>query len=180
MSSFSDILDFDKFALSGVWEGLKDNPWRALVGSVDPASTAMWNGILGKDEEPLLNQMGGPMGSGKLGLGSGGVFDDFAAQGGDPEAGNQAHNIAEMVAMSSVMNNAGGGKGGTSGGEGGSIWQDPNTYMDLAQNMPQGNFGSAPMTAARPGETPEEKLARQHRDVLLAQALRLQQGARSV
>ena len=56
------------------WDRIKDDPKRLLLG-VDPASTELWNGILGKDDEPIVNFLGGPMGSGWTGMGSGGVYD---------------------------------------------------------------------------------------------------------
>jgi hypothetical protein len=49
------------------WEGIKnlaggvvDDPVRGLVGSFDPASTELWNTALGRDDQPLLSQGGGP------------------------------------------------------------------------------------------------------------------------
>lgn len=98
MSFFSDAIDFELFHGKDILKRLEDDPKRLILG-VDPASTFLWNKILGRDDEPIVNQLGGAMGSGSLGLGDGGgVFDRAEAQGIDTGAGQSMQNIAEVIA----------------------------------------------------------------------------------
>lgn len=46
--------------IKGGFKNFKDNPIRLAVGSVDPASTKLWNTILGRDDKPLTNAFGSP------------------------------------------------------------------------------------------------------------------------
>ncbi|MHA1570202.1 MAG: hypothetical protein ACTSWM_00165 [Alphaproteobacteria bacterium] len=126
MGFLSDNFDFEKFHLSDMWDRLKDDPKRLILG-VDPFSTTLWNGILGRDDEPIMNQLGGPMGSGWTGMGSGGVYDRAEAAGVDTGAAIKMHDIAETVAgiwgaaaAGGAIGGIGGGAGGTGGASGGS------------------------------------------------------------
>jgi hypothetical protein len=142
MGWLSDNFDFEKFHLSDMWDRIKDDPKRLLLG-VDPASTEIWNGILGRDDEPIVNFLGGPMGSGWTGMGTGGVYDRAEAEGINTKAAMGMHDVAETVAgiwggygAAQGMGGAfgGGGEGGSSlmpgewdwmkGGEGGFDWQN--------------------------------------------------------
>ena len=94
------IFDFDKFALKDIWGQIKDNPERLLVGAIDPLSTKMWNGILGKDYEPLIDQMGGPYGGHTIsafGNQDGGVYGRAEAAGIDTKTGGQMHDAAHVL-----------------------------------------------------------------------------------
>jgi len=100
--------DFEKFNFKSMWEQLKKNPGRALIGSFDPASTKMWNEILGRDDDPIINQLGGPTSQ---------RYVDYVQQGGDPRAAKSAataHQIAATIA--SIY--AGGALGAVAGGMG--------------------------------------------------------------
>ena len=84
--------DFEKFNFKSMWEQLKKNPGRALIGSFDPASTKMWNEVLGRDDDPIISQLGGPTKQ---------RYVDYVQAGGDPKAAKkamQAHQIAATVA----------------------------------------------------------------------------------
>lgn len=84
--------DFEKFNFKNMWEQLKKNPGRALIGSFDPASTKMWNEILGRDDDPIISQLGGPTKQ---------RYVDYIEAGGDPKAAKkamQAHTIAATIA----------------------------------------------------------------------------------
>lgn len=59
MSFFGDVADFESFNFGKMFQDLGENPERALYGSADPFSTSMWNGILGTDNKPLVDQWGG-------------------------------------------------------------------------------------------------------------------------
>lgn len=84
--------DFEKYNFKNMWEQLKKNPGRALIGSFDPASTKMWNSILGRDDQPIISQLGGPTKQ---------RYVDYIQAGGDPKAAKkamQAHQIAATIA----------------------------------------------------------------------------------
>lgn len=155
MSFFSDLLDFEKFQLGDWWDKIKDNPEQLLIGAGDPFSAGLWSGITGKDYEPFVNALGGPMGGDTLGIGSGGVYDRAQAAGVDTGAATKMHDAAEVIASyyggKGLLDLAGGIGGG--GGDGGLLgsgesggmfdfssmdWSSPQTYMDLMQMMPQG------------------------------------------
>lgn len=100
--------DFEKYNFKSMWEQLKKNPGRALIGSFDPASTKMWNEILGRDDDPIISQLGGPTKQ---------RYVDYVEQGGDPRAASNAataHQIAATIA--SIY--AGGALGAVAGGMG--------------------------------------------------------------
>jgi len=58
MGFLSDVFNFEKSHLKSLWKGIKDDPKRLILG-VDPASTKMWNEILGRNDRALVNQLGG-------------------------------------------------------------------------------------------------------------------------
>jgi len=144
------------FHLGDMWDRIKDDPKRLLLG-VDPLSTGMWNMALGRDDEPIMNVLGGPMGSGGLGLGeSGGVYGRAEEAGIDTGAAGGMHDIAEVVAsiwggygaaqgLGAAFGAGGGGGGGGAaggaeggaggGGFGGFDFSDPSTYMNMMGNM---------------------------------------------
>jgi hypothetical protein len=116
------IFDFDKFALKDIWGQIKDNPERLLVGAIDPWSTKAWNSALGKDWEPMIDQMGGPYGGhtvSAFGNQDGGVYKRAADAGIDTKKGGQMHDIAHIVSAfyggQGIMG-LGGGAPASSGG----------------------------------------------------------------
>jgi hypothetical protein len=120
MGWLSDNFDFEMFNLKDMWEKIEDNPFQLLTG-VDPFSTGMWNEILGRDDEPIVNQLGGPYGgSSKMGLGSGGVYDRAQEAGIDIGPATQMHDVAEVVASYYGLKGLGGiGGEGAAAGAGG-------------------------------------------------------------
>jgi len=125
MSFLGDAFDFEKFHLGDLWERIKKSPEQLILG-VDPLSTSIWNKLGVTDNEPWVNQLGGPMGSGYLGLGSGGVYDRAAADGVNTGPANSLHNVAETVASIwggagaiGGLGNIGGGAAAAGGGGGG-------------------------------------------------------------
>ncbi len=128
MGYFNDSLDFEKFFAKDTWDRLKKDPKRLLLG-VEPASTWAWNQILGRDDEPLVDQMGGPYDGRVLsfGHGNGGVYDRAQAAGIDTDAASTNHDIAHIIA---AMYAVGGSNLGGSGAEGGGM-----------RGMPMGGMG---------------------------------------
>lgn len=59
MSWFGDVLGFEKSAMGDRWDLLKKDPWRAPLGLMDQGSTEIFNGITGKDLEPMVDYYGG-------------------------------------------------------------------------------------------------------------------------
>jgi hypothetical protein len=101
MGLLGDVLGFDAFALKDIWKSVKKDPERLLIGAVDPLSTKMWNGILGKDYEPLVDQMGGPYGGHTIsafGNNEGGVYKRAQDAGINTESGAGAHDAAHTIA----------------------------------------------------------------------------------
>ena len=123
MGVLSDLFDFEKFNFTDMWKKVKDNPARLLYGGVDPFSTAIWNGILGRDDEPIVNQLGGPAGGGALGFDkNSGVYGRAQGAGIDTSAAAGLHSGAEVVASAfggaGLGNALGGGSAATAGGTG--------------------------------------------------------------
>lgn len=123
MGYFSDIFDFTKFWRKDQFEAFKDDPWRLLTGG-GPIETEVWNKILGRDDEPIHNAVGGPQGSGFFGLGSGGFFDDYVEETGrSKSAAVKTADVGEVLAAilglyfggTALAGGFGGGAGGGTG-----------------------------------------------------------------
>lgn len=86
-----DMLAFEKNNLSYWWDAIREDPERLLmpIFGADPIQSKVFGEILGKDYEPMLNQLGGP---------SKGAYVDAAKKGIDvgPSAG--AHQVAAAIA----------------------------------------------------------------------------------
>jgi hypothetical protein len=146
MGVVSDLFDFEKFNFKDMWKKIKDNPARLLYGGIDPFSTALWNGILGRKDEPLVNQLGGPAGGGKLGFDkSGGVFGRAQGAGIDTSAAAGLHSGAEVVASAfggaGIGNALGGGSAATAGGAAGTDIGGAGSIIG-GQFVPAGGFVS--------------------------------------
>lgn len=109
---FEDFHKQNKKWTKDLWRGIKDDPWRLLVG-VDPLSTEISNLILGRDDEPLGDWLGGPTSEqmDRLGFDSG---ERFAARTGKTVAG-----VIGLGALSGAFPAGGAGGGGAGGGGGG-------------------------------------------------------------
>lgn len=147
MSFLSDALGFEEFALKDLWKQIEDDPWRMLVG-FGPLETEVSNTLFGRDDDPLLNIMGGPMGSGWLGLGSGGVYDRARESGVDPSSANKLHDTAEVLAGVLAMIFGGGallgGGAGGAGGGGGTLATGSTAGGGSAATTASGYLGTGP------------------------------------
>ena len=104
MGYLSDSLDFEKFFASDLLKGIKKDPKRLVLG-VEPASTWAWNKILGRNDQPLVDQMGGPY-DGRVfsfGHGNGGVYDRAQAAGIDTDSASMNHDAAHLIAGSYAL-----------------------------------------------------------------------------
>lgn len=140
MSYFGDVFNFEKFNLKDMWGKVKKHPDQLITG-VDPASTTLWNKVLGRKYEPIVDQMGGAYGGHWLsafGNKDGGVYQRAADAGVDTKAGGQMQDAAHIIAALFAGNygldkfNAGSQNGGLLGGD--SQGFDMN---QLSQLMPQ-------------------------------------------
>lgn len=59
MSWLGDVGNFEYFNLGKMGQQIGKNPLRLAYGSADPFSTKVWNGILGTNDKPLVDQYGG-------------------------------------------------------------------------------------------------------------------------
>lgn len=99
MGTLSDIGQFERVNLGYMWDKLRDDPERAFIGAIDPFSSWMWGGILGKEYDPVINQLGGPAGGGPLATGNtGGVYQRAQDKGIDTTYSAGSHDIAELIA----------------------------------------------------------------------------------
>jgi hypothetical protein len=89
MGWLSDVFKFEGSHLSDMWGDIKDDPERLLVGAIEPASTSVWNKVLGKDWDPLVDQMGGATSE---------RYSSAESKGIDTSAGRGMQNVAHAVA----------------------------------------------------------------------------------
>lgn len=89
-TTLDDIEQFEKYQLDQWGKKLQNNPFQLVTG-VDPASTKAWNGILDRNDTPLVNVYGGPTeetftGADKAGINTG--------------PSSATHSIAQAIASS--------------------------------------------------------------------------------
>lgn len=100
MSFLGNVFDFESFNLKDMFKKVKKDPERLLIGAVDPWSTKLWNKVLDKDYEPLVDQMGGAYGGHTLsafGNDDGGVYGRAREAGIDTKAGGYMHDAAHVL-----------------------------------------------------------------------------------
>lgn len=112
MGFFDGLLDFAGFHGKDVLGAIKDNPERAFLGALDPASTKMWGSVLGKDWDPAVSMTGGATQD---------QFNRAEQQGIDTgpsrNMGAVADTISSIWGGNAAMGALGGlGSGGSSGG----------------------------------------------------------------
>lgn len=137
MSFLGDALGFEKFHAGDLWDRIKKDPKRLVLG-VDPLSTKVWNKVLGKKDEPLVDQLGGAYGGHTIsafGNNDGGVYKRAREAGIDTGAGEKMQDFAHMLA--SIY--GGNGLYGASGGSAGSGVTGP---LQTAQGLMGGGSGN--------------------------------------
>ena len=132
MGTLNDLFQFESHNFGSIWDKIKEDPERLLYGAVDPFSTELWNRITGSNYEPLVNQLGGPMGSGWAGLGeNGGVYASAEQKGINTKHSKSSHDVAEIIAaiyggsaagdaLGGLFSGGGSAAGGSSAGSGAS------------------------------------------------------------
>lgn len=158
MSWVKDVLGFELFNAKNIWKAIRKDPERLLLGAADPASTEIWNTILGKDYEPMVDQMGGAYDGKVLSIGDeGGVYKKAQNHGINTGPGRDmqraAHVIAAMFAANGLMGMGGGGDTPAPNSGGmfdfqGMDWTDPSTYMNMPK--PQMQQQQQPLPAPQP------------------------------
>lgn len=120
MGFLSDLVKFQNVFSKDFTKDIFDKPQRLLTG-IDPASTKVWNKVLGRDDKPLVNVFGSP---GQQ------YYDAAAAKGIDTKAAGTFHGIADMIAgIYGAQGIAGiGGAGGPAGKAG--ITGDIGKYLN--------------------------------------------------
>ena len=151
------LFDFDAFALKDIWKGIKKNPERLFLGAADPLSSKMWGKALGKDYEPLIDQMGGPYGGHTIsafGKNDGGTYARARAAGIDTSKGEKMHDGAHV--LSAIFGGQGLGNvaqgfmgGGSAGGQGLGIFSNGGTGG--MTGVGGGNAGMAAANGVIPG-----------------------------
>ena len=86
---FKKILKFEKSNLKYMFDLIKKDPERLLIGAIDPLSTGLWNTILGKDYDPIVDQLGGA---------TKGSYQFAEARGIDTGPGQTMQGVAHLIA----------------------------------------------------------------------------------
>lgn len=86
--SIGSALKFEKFFTKGLVKGVIKDPKRLFLGA-DPLTTKFWNKALGRNDRPLVNQLGGPTKQ---------TFNDAKADGINTGTASTLHGAAKGVA----------------------------------------------------------------------------------
>lgn len=116
MGFLGDVLGLEKFNLGEVWDKIKTNPERLLLGALDPASSKVWGKVLGKDYEPAVDAFGGPTKQ---------TYDKANASGINTGPGQALHDVAKAVVVYKVGGNlaASDGSSAPTGSESSPTWK---------------------------------------------------------
>lgn len=136
MGFFDDTLDFELFHGKEIAKDIWTHPRRLITG-VDPFSTKMWNGILGTDDEPIVDQMGGATSQ---------RYEDAEAEGINPKSGRKMQDLAHVV-TALFAGNYGGEQAGLWGGSGSGAGASGNTLNYNPGGWDAGVFGGGEGTA---------------------------------
>ena len=170
--SFSDVLGFEAFNLKDMWEKVKDEPLALLLGGMEPAGAALWQGlgVLDDNFEPPVNVLGGPFGGGTLGLdNTGGVYLRANEAGMDTGAPSALHDLAEMIAASYA--------GGYGFDQLGNFLNVDGSQLQMGANLlgQENPFGNLPVAPSGNGASETE---RRHAEELMRQAMLMQEARR--
>lgn len=112
MSFLGNVIGFEGFHGKRLGQALMKDPSRLITG-VDPASTGLWNTVLGTHKHALVDQMGGATGK---------DYQAARAAGIDTTAGQDVQDLAHVVAgaygAAGLAGAAGAGGAGSAGGFG--------------------------------------------------------------
>lgn len=117
MGFLSDELGFESFVGKDFLKNLSKDPKRLVLG-VDPLSTKAWNAVLGRHDDPLVDQLGGPYGGhviSAFGKQDGGVYKRAEDAGINTESSKKMQDVAHVVASIYGANGLYGATGGATG-----------------------------------------------------------------
>ncbi|WP_017521942.1 hypothetical protein ACQCLI_18085 [Pseudomonas nitroreducens] len=135
MSWLGDVGSFELFNLKGMGNQIKDNPARLLYGSADPFSTKMWNGVLGTDDKPLVDQWGGAAPQ---------RYGEAEDAGINTGPGKTMHGVARTIAGMFAGGYGAGQAGGLlSGGQGAAAASPGAAGYGVGQPVVSGGVGNA-------------------------------------
>jgi len=147
-NTVDSMSDFEMNQLGDWWNKTKNNPLQLAVGAGDPFSTKAWNGVLGQDWTPYVNQQGGPTPQ---------AYQSAEANGIDTGPSKAGHTVASLVssyyggqALGGLFGQAGNAAGiGTTGGQtvGGGVVGAGNAWAN------DQNVGEGFIKGALPGAT---------------------------
>jgi hypothetical protein len=129
--SLGSLFKFENLFSKGIGRDVLHDPSRLLTG-VDPASTGIWNKVLGTDKKPLVNAFGSP---GEQ------YYQEANSKGIDTGSARGFHHVADAVAAyygaQGLAGIGGGGGEAGAGGEtgGGSAGQGMGGKGDIVQAM---------------------------------------------
>lgn len=109
----ANALRFEKSRLGDMWEGIKKDPKRLVLG-VDPLSTGAWNAVLGRNDQPIVGDFGGPTQAN---------YDNAEAKGIPTGSAQTLNGVAKFIssfyggqAAGAALGGAGAGAGAAGGG----------------------------------------------------------------
>lgn len=113
MGFFGDVFDFENFNAKRWGQQIGQNPFRLLYGATDPINTKIWNKVLGRNDQPLIDQWGGAPKQ---------RYEEAQKQGINTGPGGTMHGVARtiagMYAGGAAGNAMGAGSGASSAGAG--------------------------------------------------------------
>lgn len=139
MSWLGDNLKFEGFNLKGIAQKIGHDPERLFLGALDPASTKMWGGLLGKDWKPMVDQVGGPTGD---------TFSQARAAGINTGPASMMHNIAHAIVGAEVGGYGMGQLGGAAASETGSTM--PGVFGDYSNEGAHYGLGGLNASTSSP------------------------------
>ncbi|HEY1129127.1 MAG TPA: hypothetical protein VGF12_06970 [Roseateles sp.] len=107
--SLGSLLDFEGFHGKQILKDIAKKPTRLLTG-VDPASTKLWNKVLGTNDKPIVDQMGGATQD---------RYRQAEAAGIDTRTGKAMQGLAHVVAAAYAAGGLAGAGSGSGVGAGG-------------------------------------------------------------
>lgn len=123
MSWIGDVFDFEKFNLGNIGKKIAKNPEQLLIGAGDPLTAGVWNGVLGTDYKPLVNEWGGATDD---------TYQKAQENGINTGPGKSMHGLAQGIAGLFAGNYGAGKLGGLLG--------NSSTGVGQAGNAGYGNY----------------------------------------
>lgn len=109
MSFGGNVFKFENFKLGNMWDKIKKQPERLLIGGENPLSAKVAEAVTGKKYEPLVDEWGGA------------TKDDYQkaeAKGINTKSGKKMHDLARVIAAVYAANWAKGAMNGAEGASG--------------------------------------------------------------